>query len=76
MSPKGPISILYIVMLHIKSKVMNSSIQWCKHSAPGTCGEGHQRSKSRILFYCHTTPPRLFEVEPNLETVTDNSPMD
>ena len=28
---------------------------------------GHQRSKSRIwgpFFDCHTTPPRLFELEP------------
>ena len=27
----------YTVMLHIKSKVMKSRIQWCKNLAPGTC---------------------------------------
>ena len=26
-----------IVMLHIKSKVMKSRIQWCKNFAPGVC---------------------------------------
>ena len=26
-----------IVMLHIKSKVMKSRIQWCKTYAPGAC---------------------------------------
>ena len=39
---------------------------------------GHQRLKSRIsspFFYCHTTPPRLFEPK-NLEIVTGNSPID
>ena len=35
MAPKGPKSILYIVVLHIKSKVMKSRIQWCKMFAPG-----------------------------------------
>ena len=56
MAPKGPKSILYIVMLHSKSKVM-SRIQWCKNFAPRTCPGGLQRSKSRILdlfffFFC------------------------
>ena len=31
----GSKSILYIVMLHIKLKVMKSRIQWCKNFAPG-----------------------------------------
>ena len=38
--PKGPKSISFctnIVMLHIKSKVMKSRIQWCKNFAPGAC---------------------------------------
>ena len=41
-APKGPKSILYkhIVMLHIKSKVMKSRIQWFKNFAQGMSG-GH-----------------------------------
>ena len=50
-APKGSKSILYKVMLHIKSKVMKSRIQWCKNFAPGAClgVTRGQRSKNRIL---------------------------
>ena len=52
-----------IVMLHIKSKVMKSRIQWCKHFAPGAC-LGVTRVQNVgfwfFLFDCHTTPPRLY----------------
>ena len=34
---KGPKSILYIAMLHLKSKVMKSRMQWCKSFAQGAC---------------------------------------
>ena len=34
-----------IVMLHIKSKVMKSRIQWCNNFAPGAC----LGSKNRIF---------------------------
>ena len=37
MALRGPKSILYIVMLHIKSKVIKSTIQWCKNYALGAC---------------------------------------
>ena len=37
LAPKGPKSILYTVMLHIKSKVMKRRIQWYKNFAPGAC---------------------------------------
>ena len=49
----------HIVMLHIKSKVMKSWIQRCKHFGPRGMSGDHHRSKNRILgsfFYCHTTP--------------------
>ena len=53
------------VLLHIKSKVMTS--RRCK-ILPGGMSGSHQRSKSRIwgpfFFDCHTTPPRVFELEP------------
>ena len=54
-----------IVMLHIKSKVIKSRIQWCKNFATGGMCGGHQRSKSGfgVLFFIVTTPPRLFELE-------------
>ena len=56
MAPKASKSILYIVMLHIKSKVMKSTIQWCKKFAQGHVW-GSLEVKSRILgpFYVH--PP-------------------
>ena len=54
-----------IVMLHIKSK-----IQWCKNFASWAC-PGVTRGKKVgfwvvffLFFYCHATPPRLFELEP------------
>ena len=65
--PIGPKSILYIVMLHIKSKVMKSRIQWCRNFAPRACLVVTRGQKVRfgVLFFSrHTTPPRLFELEP------------
>ena len=36
--PKGSkIHFVQTVMLHIKSKVMKSRIQWCKNVSPGAC---------------------------------------
>ena len=49
MAPKGPKFILYIVMLHIKSKVMKSRIQWCKTFTLGGHVLVSQEVKSRIL---------------------------
>ena len=45
-----------IVMLHIKSKVMKSRIQWCKKFAPGVC---LRVIRSRILG------PFCFELSAN-----------
>ena len=56
-----------IVMLHIKSKVMKSRIQWCKHFALGAClgvTRGQKVGFLVLFFDCHTSPPRLFELEP------------
>ena len=57
-------------MLHIKSKVMKSRIQCCKHFAPGAC-LGVTRDQN-IGFWA-----LFFLLLPNskLETVTGNSPM-
>ena len=52
-----------IVMLHIKSKVMKSRIQWCKNFAPGAClgvTRGQKVEFWVLIFYCHPTPLRLF----------------
>ena len=60
-------------MLYIKSKVMKSRIQWCKNFAPGAflgVTRGQKVGFWFLFFYCHTSPPKLFE------TVTGNSPMD
>ena len=66
--PEGSKSILYkhtIVMLHIKSKVMKSRIQWCK-ILPQEHVWGSievKKSKRKILdpiFDCHPTLLRLF----------------
>ena len=68
MAPKGPKSILYIVMLHIKSKVMKIEYSGAKNLPRGHVWGAPEVKKSRILgpflFYCHTTPPRLFQLEP------------
>ena len=69
-----------IVMLHIKSKVMKTRIQWCKNFAPGAClgVTRGQKVGFWVLFFLllHklTTPLRIFDLD--LETVTGNSPMD
>ena len=78
-SPKGPESILYKHMLHIKSKIMKSKMQWCKNFAQwvgwgggggkdlGAClgvTRGQKVGFSVLFFDCHTTPLRLFELEP------------
>ena len=57
-----------IVMLHIKLKVMKSRIQWCKHFAPGAfmgVTRGQKVGFLVLIFDCHTTPLRLFELERN-----------
>ena len=50
------------VMLHIKSKVMKSRIQWCKNFAPGAClGVTRGQKVFLVLFFdCHPTPLRLY----------------
>ena len=48
MAPKGPKSILYMVILHIKSKVMKSILQWCKTFASGACPGVTSGHKNRI----------------------------
>ena len=59
-----------IVMLHIKSKVMKSRIQWCKEFAPGACLEVTKGKKVGFgvfffffFFFDYHTTPRLFELE-------------
>ena len=50
-----------IVMLHIKSKVKKSRIQWCKHFAPGAClwvTRGQKVGFGVLFFDCHPTPLR------------------
>ena len=71
MSLKGQKSILYShIAYQIKGNeiedVMKSRIQWRKNFAPGAClgVTRGQKVGFWILFYCHTTPPRLFELEP------------
>ena len=49
MALKGPKSILYIVMLYIKSKVMKSRITVVQNFCSRGMSGGHQRSKNRIL---------------------------
>ena len=53
-----------IVMLHIKSKAIKSRIQWCKYFAPGACLGVTRGQKVGFYFDCHTTPLRLFELQP------------
>ena len=69
MAPKGPKSICTnIVMLHIKSKVMKSRIQWCKKFALGVClgvTRGQKVGFMVIVFLImHTTSLKVFELEP------------
>ena len=63
MAPKGPKPI-FVQYSHVvyQIKVNEERIQWCKTFAPGAC----QRSKGGIFgpFYCHTSPSRLFQLEP------------
>ena len=52
-----------IVMLHIKSKVMKSRIQWCKKFPPVAClvVTRGQKVGFLVLFVdCPPTPLRLF----------------
>ena len=70
MTQKGPKSILYKQNSHVAYQIkgneeQNTVVQkFCHMSMSG----GHQRSKNRIwgpfFFECHTTPPRLLELEP------------
>ena len=51
-----------IIMLHIKSKVMKSRIQWCKTFAPGIClgvTKGQKVGLWVLFFYCHPTPQAI-----------------
>ena len=51
-----------IVMLHIKSKIMKSRIQWCKNLSPGAClgfTRGQKVGFWVLFFDCHPTPLRL-----------------
>ena len=67
-----------IVMLHTKSKVMKSRIQWCKNFAPGAC-LGVTRGKKIgfwVRYFFIVTHLLLGFLSLNLETVTGNSPMD
>ena len=62
--PEGSrIHFVRTVMLHIKSKVMKSKIQWCKHFAPAAC-LGFTRGLKLgfwvlFFFYCVPTLLRL-----------------
>ena len=53
-----------IVMLHIKSKVMKSRIQWCKKFARGggmlEVTRGQKVRFWVLFFYCHPTPHKPF----------------
>ena len=63
MTSKDPKSILYIVMLHIKSKVKENRIQLSKYFAPGAClgvTRGRKVGFRSFFFDCHPTPLRLF----------------
>ena len=67
MAPKGPKPILY-KHSHVayQIKIMNR-IQWCKNFASGAClgvTGGQKIGFGVLVFDCHTTPPRLFELEP------------
>ena len=79
MAPKGPKNLFCtnIVMLHIKSKVMKSKIQWCKHFAPACLGVTRgQKLGFPVLIFFIVTQFLLGFLSKNLETVTGNSPMD
>ena len=58
-----------IIMLYIKSKVMKRRIQWCKNLPWGhdwgvTRGQKIGFWVLFFFYYCHSTPPRRFELEP------------
>ena len=63
MARRVKIHFVQTVMLHIKSKVMKSRIQWCKMFALGAClgvTSGQKVGFWVLLFDCHPNPLRLF----------------
>ena len=72
MALKGPKSILFIDMLHIKSKVMKSTIQLCKQFAPGAClgvtrstraVVGQRSSPAGYILYCNIFIIKKFKMK-------------
>ena len=66
--------------MRIKSKIMKSRIQWWGGGGGACLGVTRGQKVGFLgLFFggdCHTIPLKLFELWKNLETVTDNGPMD
>ena len=65
-----------IVMLHIKSKVMKSRIQWCQHFTPGACLGVTRDQKVGFGVFFIVTQLFLGVWSCDLGTVKGNSPMD
>ena len=66
-----------IIMLHIKSKIMKSRIQWCKNFAPGTClaVTRGQKVGLRVLFFLFLPNSSLAILARTLTLSSGNIPM-